>query len=105
VKLVEVVPNFSEGRRVEVVDRIARAVASVPGVHLLDRTGDASHNRSVLTVAGPPDAASEAMERAVGVAIDEIVGHRFPLCVFCFVDDVWLVDPDHVPVSWNLKDI
>ena len=72
MKLVEVVPNFSEGRRLEVVDRLARAVASVPGVYLLDRTSDASHNRSVLTVAGPPDAASEAIERAVGVAIDMV---------------------------------
>jgi glutamate formiminotransferase / 5-formyltetrahydrofolate cyclo-ligase len=72
VKLVEVVPNFSEGRRIAVVDRLAAAVASVPGVYLLDRTSDASHNRSVLTLAGPPDAAADAMERAIGVAIDEI---------------------------------
>ena len=72
MKLVEVVPNFSEGRRPEVVDRLATAVASVPGMHLLDRTSDASHNRSVLTLAGPPEAAVEAMDRAVGVAIDAI---------------------------------
>jgi len=72
VKLVEVVPNFSEGRRIEVVDRLAAAVVSVPGVYLLDRTSDASHNRSVLTLAGPPDAAADAVERAIGVAIDEI---------------------------------
>ena len=72
MKLVEVVPNFSEGRRPEVVDRLAAAVDASPSVHLLDRTSDASHNRSVLTFAGPPDAAAEAMERAVAVAIDEI---------------------------------
>ena len=72
MKLVEVVPNFSEGRRIAVVDRLAAAVASVPGVYLLDRTSDASHNRSVLTIAGTPGAAADAMERAIGVAIDEI---------------------------------
>ena len=72
MKLVEVVPNFSEGRRPAVVDHLAEAVSSVPGVYLLDRTSDASHNRSVLTLAGPPDGAFEAMDRAVAVAIDEI---------------------------------
>ena len=71
-KLIELVPNFSEGRRLEVVDRLATAVESVPGVYLLDRTSDASHNRSVLTFAGPPALASAAMERAVAVAIDDI---------------------------------
>jgi glutamate formiminotransferase / 5-formyltetrahydrofolate cyclo-ligase len=72
VKLIEVVPNFSEGRRLDVVDRLAAAVESTPSVYLLDRTSDASHNRSVLTFAGPPAAATEAMERAVEVAIGEI---------------------------------
>ncbi len=70
--LVECVPNFSEGRRVEVVDRLALAVTSVPGVHLLDRTSDPSHNRSVLTLAGPAAAVADAMERAVDVALAEI---------------------------------
>ena len=70
-KLVELVPNFSEGRRLPVVDRLAAAVEGV-GVYLLDRTSDPSHNRSVLTFAGPAGPASDAMERAVGVAIDEI---------------------------------
>jgi glutamate formiminotransferase len=68
-KLVECVPNFSEGRRVEVVDAIAAAVAGVAGVQLLDRTSDADHNRSVLTLAGEPDAVAEAMEDAVAVAV------------------------------------
>lgn len=48
------------------------AVQSTPGVYLLDRTSDASHNRRALTFAGRPAAATDAMERAVGVAIDEI---------------------------------
>jgi glutamate formiminotransferase len=70
--LVESVPNFSEGRRLDVVDRLAAAVTSTPGVHLLDRTSDASHNRSVLTLAGQAPALVEALERAVAVAVHEI---------------------------------
>ena len=72
VSLVESVPNFSEGRRPEIVDRIAAAVERVPDVHLLDRTSDASHNRSVLTMAGEAEAVSGALEGAVEVAIGEI---------------------------------
>ena len=71
-RLVECVPNFSEGRRLEVVDRLAAAVVETPGALLLDRTSDASHNRSVLTLAGEPDAVVRAMDRAVEVAIGEI---------------------------------
>ena len=71
-KLVESVPNFSEGRRLDVVDRIAAAAVAVPGVHLLDRTSDASHNRSVITLAGRPDRVEDALEAAMAVAIDEI---------------------------------
>ena len=70
--LVESVPNISEGRRRDVVDRLASAVASVPGAHLLDRTSDASHNRSVFTLAGDVGAVSDALERLVAAAIDEI---------------------------------
>jgi glutamate formiminotransferase len=70
--LVESVPNVSEGRRPDVVERLANALTSVPGVFLLDRTSDASHNRSVLTVAGEHDAVSEGLERLVGQAIDDI---------------------------------
>jgi glutamate formiminotransferase len=70
--LVESVPNFSEGRRPEVVDHLAAAVQAVPGAILLDRTSDASHNRSVLTLAGEASAVSDALERAVDVAIREI---------------------------------
>jgi glutamate formiminotransferase len=70
--LVESVPNVSEGRRLDVVERLAQALTSVPGVHLLDRTSDASHNRSVFTVAGEHDVVSAGLERLVGAAIDEL---------------------------------
>lgn len=65
-------PNFSEGRRNEVVDDIAAAVSDTPSVHLLDRTSDRDHNRSVLTFAGPADAVADAAEKAVAVAIERI---------------------------------
>ena len=70
--LVESVPNVSEGRRLDVVDRLADAIAAVPGVFLLDRTSDASHNRSVFTMAGEHDAVSDALERLVAAAVHEI---------------------------------
>jgi glutamate formiminotransferase len=70
--LVESVPNVSEGRRLDVVDRLAEAITSVTEVALLDRTSDASHNRSVFTIAGEHDAVSEALERLVAAAIHEI---------------------------------
>jgi len=70
--LIESVPNISEGRRLDVVERLCAAVTSVAGVHLLDRTSDASHNRTVLTMAGEAAAVSEALERLVAAAIHEI---------------------------------
>ncbi|HEY3522135.1 MAG TPA: glutamate formimidoyltransferase [Candidatus Limnocylindrales bacterium] len=70
--LVETVPNVSEGRRIDVVERLAAAVSSVPGAHLLDRTSDASHNRSVFTLAGDSAPIEAALEALVGAAIDEI---------------------------------
>lgn len=62
-KLVECVPNFSEGRRSEVVAQITAAIASVPGVKVLDEQMDMDHNRSVITFIGPPDAVREAALR------------------------------------------
>lgn len=59
-KLVECVPNFSEGRRPEVIRRILDQIRSVPGVTLLDYSSDESHNRSVVTFIGEPEAVLEA---------------------------------------------
>ena len=70
--LVESVPNVSEGRRPEVIDRLAAAVAATPGAHLLDRTSDGSHNRSVLTIAGEAEPVVAALERVVELAVGEI---------------------------------
>ena len=70
--LVECVPNVSEGRRLDVVERLANALTAAPGAHLLDRTSDASHNRSVFTVAGDHEAVVAGLEVMVAHAIDEI---------------------------------
>ena len=70
--LVESVPNVSEGRRPDVVERLAATLTSTPGVHLLDRTSDPSHNRSVFTIAGEHDSVSVALERLVEQSIVDI---------------------------------
>ncbi|MBI2922697.1 MAG: glutamate formimidoyltransferase [Planctomycetes bacterium] len=71
-RLVECVPNFSEGRRPEVVERIVAAIASVPRVRVLDESMDMDHNRSVVTFVGEPDAAADAMFRGMQTAADQI---------------------------------
>jgi glutamate formiminotransferase / formiminotetrahydrofolate cyclodeaminase len=58
--LVECVPNFSEGRRPEVITAIRDAIAAVQGVTILDVSSDASHNRTVVTFVAPPSAAVDA---------------------------------------------
>ncbi len=71
--IIECIPNVSEGRRPEVVDAIADAIRGVPGVRLLDYSSDASHNRSVFTMAGeagPIKAAVLAMYEHAIPAID-----------------------------------
>lgn len=69
--VVECVPNFSEGRDSRLVEAIVNAMR-VEGVHLLDWSMDADHNRSVVTIAGAPDAVVEAAARGVGKAVDLI---------------------------------
>jgi glutamate formiminotransferase / formiminotetrahydrofolate cyclodeaminase len=67
-KLVECIPNFSEGRNPATVQALIAAVESVPGIRLLDRTSDPDHHRSVLTFAGDPDAVVEAAFQAIRIA-------------------------------------
>ncbi len=66
--LVECVPNFSEGRRPEVIVRIVDSIRAVPGVAVLDRSSDADHNRTVVTFAGPPEAVEAAAFEAIATA-------------------------------------
>src|SRR5262245_8611357 len=67
--LIECIPNVSEGRRHEIIERMAEAIRSVPGVRLLDHSSDPSHNRSVFTLAGDAAGVEAAVlalfERAV----------------------------------------
>jgi glutamate formiminotransferase / formiminotetrahydrofolate cyclodeaminase len=72
MKLVECVPNFSEGRRPEVVAAIRDAIAGVDGVALLDVSSDASHNRSVITFVVPVDRAVDAAFAGVRAAREHI---------------------------------
>jgi len=71
-RLIESVPNFSEGRDPAKVDAIVRAMSSVPGVYVLDREMDADHNRCVITLAGEPDAVGEATLLGTGKAMELI---------------------------------
>src|SRR5580692_718645 len=71
-RLIECVPNFSEGRDPAKVDAIVSAMSSVSGVYVLDREMDADHNRCVLTLAGEPEAVAEAALRGVGKAMELI---------------------------------
>jgi glutamate formiminotransferase len=71
-KLVECVPNFSEGRRPEVIEAIADEVRKVPQVKLLDVKADASHNRVVVTFVGEPAAVKQAAFNACKKAAELI---------------------------------
>src|SRR5438105_3752848 len=71
-KLIECVPNFSEGRDLEIVQQITAAIESVEGVSLLNVDPGASTNRTVVTFAGTPDAAVEAAFRGIQKAAELI---------------------------------
>lgn len=70
--LVECVPNFSEGRRPEVVEQIVTAVRETPDVVLLDYSSDADHNRSVLTFVGTLEGVEQAAFAAIAKAAELI---------------------------------
>src|SRR5262250_805819 len=71
-RIIECVPNFSEGRDATKVDAIVASMSSVTGVYVLDREIDADHNRSVVTLAGEPEAVGEAALVGVGKAMELI---------------------------------
>jgi len=70
--LVECVPNFSEGRKAETIERIEHAIASVPGASVLNNHIDPDHNRSVITFVANPDSIVDAALRAVATAAELI---------------------------------
>ena len=67
-KLVECIPNFSEGRRPEVIEAIVCTIQAVTGVLVLNSSSDPDHNRSVVTFVGTPEAVGEAAFRAIHIA-------------------------------------
>jgi len=67
-QIVECIPNFSEGRRMNVVDKIASAITNHRSVTLLDRSSDEDHNRSVLTFVGDPASVEQAAYDAIKTA-------------------------------------
>ncbi len=75
-EIVECVPNFSEGRRKEVVDALAAAITSAPGVRLLDQEMDANHNRCVITFIGGRDAVADAAFAGARKAVELIDMNR-----------------------------
>lgn len=71
-KIVECVPNFSEGRDLEKVEKIANAFRAKEGVKLLDYSTDKDHNRMVVTVVGEPESLKKAVIEAIGIAVEII---------------------------------
>lgn len=69
---MECVPNFSEGRDKEKIEKIVECFRGKDGVKLLDYSSDADHNRSVITVVGKPEALKAAVIEAVGKAVELI---------------------------------
>jgi glutamate formiminotransferase/formiminotetrahydrofolate cyclodeaminase len=65
---IECVPNFSDGRRADVIEALRGSIAAVPGILVLDVHSDRDHNRSVITFAGPASAVSEAAFDAIRLA-------------------------------------
>jgi glutamate formiminotransferase / 5-formyltetrahydrofolate cyclo-ligase len=72
VAIIECVPNISEGRRADVVARVVEAVRRVRGARLLDYSSDASHNRSVLTMAGDAAPLKDAVLAVFETALADI---------------------------------
>jgi glutamate formiminotransferase len=71
-RIIECVPNFSEGRDLEKIEKIVDSFRAKKGVKLLDYSNDESHNRCVVTVVGEPEPLKDAMIEAIGKAVELI---------------------------------
>ena len=101
-KIIECVPNFSEGRDTSKIKRITAEVEGVPGVKLLDVDSDADHNRTVLTFVGGPDPVKRASYNAIARAaqIIDVAKHQgqhprlgaCDVCPFVPVQNVTMAD-------------
>jgi glutamate formiminotransferase / formiminotetrahydrofolate cyclodeaminase len=101
-RLVECVPNFSEGRDRAIIDAIAQALASVAGVKLLDVDPGADTNRTVYTLVGPPEGVAEAAFRGAKRATEliDMTAHKgahprmgaLDVCPFIPVSDITMAE-------------
>lgn len=71
-KIVECIPNFSEGTNQEIISKLVETANSVPGAALMDYSSDPSHNRSVFTIIGNPEAVAEVAFRLAKTAMENI---------------------------------
>ena len=71
-KIIECVPNFSEGRRISVINKIANSARKIKGVKVLDVEWDKSHNRSLMTIVGEPQKVAQAAYEAIKTATELI---------------------------------
>lgn len=71
-KIVQCIPNFSEGKDKKIIEALVKEAQSVPGVSLLDHSSDESHNRSVFTLVGDPEGMKEAAFKLAKLASEKI---------------------------------
>src|ERR1700734_3089997 len=100
-RIVECVPNFSEGRDQAKIDAIVAAMREVSGVYLLDRESDADHNRCVITLAGEPEAVAEAALRGVGKASEliDLTKHTGAPPRLCATDGVPFIPVEGIAIE------
>ncbi|MBN1332589.1 MAG: glutamate formiminotransferase, partial [Synergistales bacterium] len=70
--IIECVPNFSEGRRQDIIDKIVEPFRTTRGCYLFDHRADADHNRLVVSLAGEPQAVQNALLRSAEIAAAHI---------------------------------
>ena len=101
-KIIECVPNFSEGRDLEKIDQIVAPFRSKAGVKLLDYSNDEDHNRLVVTLVGEPEALYEA------IPFVSCIGERVPLIAilwergrdgYCFI----ICEAAHTPIDQAMR--
>jgi glutamate formiminotransferase len=71
-KIIECVPNFSEGRKLDIINKIASSIRSTENVKLLNVEPDRDYNRTVITFAGEPSCVKEAAFNAISTASELI---------------------------------
>lgn len=71
-KILECIPNFSEGTNQEIIDKLVATANSIPGAALMDHSSDPNHNRSVFTIVGNPKAVAEAAFQLAKTAMENI---------------------------------